>query len=163
MLFCLNSAHFSEIQLVCDGRTDGPTDRRTDTPSYRDARTHLKIRKSPSPAAKLPIRSMVAKPPFVERHLLPKLPAAGKRFADEQPVLSEFCCRYSFCCQRLIGCRSLSCCLYLIRFLRWIVGRCLWSVLEPWESAIGGYACMRKGKIVSAKERQAGAGMQNFF
>ena len=25
-----------------DGRTDGPTDRRTDIPSYRDARTHLK-------------------------------------------------------------------------------------------------------------------------
>ena len=23
-------------------QTDGPTDRRTDTPSYRDARTHLK-------------------------------------------------------------------------------------------------------------------------
>jgi len=37
---------FSEIQLVCDLRTDGPTDgrtdRRTDIPSYRDARTHLK-------------------------------------------------------------------------------------------------------------------------
>ena len=53
MLFCSNSAHFSEIQLVCDGRTDGPTDRptdgptdrRTDTPSYRDARTHLKNEK----------------------------------------------------------------------------------------------------------------------
>ena len=49
-LFCSKSAHFSEIQLVCDGRTDrrtdGRTDRRTDgrtdTPSYRDARTHLK-------------------------------------------------------------------------------------------------------------------------
>ena len=47
MLFCSNSAHFSEIQLVCDGRTDRPTDGltdgRTDAPSYRDARTHLKI------------------------------------------------------------------------------------------------------------------------
>ena len=62
MLFCSNSAHFLEVQLVCDrrtdGRTDGPTngptdrptdgptdrrtDGRTDTPSYRDARTHLK-------------------------------------------------------------------------------------------------------------------------
>ena len=45
MLFCSNSAHFPEIQLVCDGPTDGPTDGRTDgrtdTPSYRDARTHL--------------------------------------------------------------------------------------------------------------------------
>ena len=37
MLFCSISAHFSEIQLACDR----PTDRRTDTPSYRDARTHL--------------------------------------------------------------------------------------------------------------------------
>ena len=27
---------------ITDIRTDGPTDRRTDTPSYRDARTHLK-------------------------------------------------------------------------------------------------------------------------
>jgi len=51
MLFCLNSVHFSEIQLVgdgptdgrTDGRTEGRTDGRTDTPSYRDARTHLKI------------------------------------------------------------------------------------------------------------------------
>ena len=42
MLFCSNSAHFSEIQLVCDERTDGRTDGPTDTPSYRDARTHLK-------------------------------------------------------------------------------------------------------------------------
>ena len=46
MLFCSNSAHFSENQLVCDlrtdGRTVGRTDRRTDTPSHRDARTHLK-------------------------------------------------------------------------------------------------------------------------
>ena len=42
MLFCLNLAHFLEIQLVCDGSTDGPTDGRTDTPSYRDTRTHLK-------------------------------------------------------------------------------------------------------------------------
>ena len=25
MLFCSNSVHFSEIQLVCNGRTDGPT------------------------------------------------------------------------------------------------------------------------------------------
>ena len=30
---------FSEIQLVCDLRTDG----RTDIPSSRDARTHLKM------------------------------------------------------------------------------------------------------------------------
>ena len=45
LLFCLHSAqkmYFSEIQLVCDRRTNGRTDRRTDTPSYRDARTHLK-------------------------------------------------------------------------------------------------------------------------
>ena len=51
MLFCSNSVHFSEIQLVCNGRTDGPTDGRTDgrtyTPSYRDARTHLKTEKEP--------------------------------------------------------------------------------------------------------------------
>ena len=30
MLFCSNSAHYSEIQLVCDGRTDGWMDGRTD-------------------------------------------------------------------------------------------------------------------------------------
>ena len=30
-------------ESVTDGRTDGPMDRRTDRPSYRDARTHLKI------------------------------------------------------------------------------------------------------------------------
>ena len=48
----------SEIQLVCDRRTDGPTDGRTDRPtdrrtdgrtdrpSYRDARTHLKTVKN---------------------------------------------------------------------------------------------------------------------
>ena len=41
-LFCSKLAHFSEIQLVRDGRTDRRTDRRTDIPSYRDARTHLK-------------------------------------------------------------------------------------------------------------------------
>ena len=29
---------------VTYGRTDGPTDGRTDTPSYRDARTHLKTK-----------------------------------------------------------------------------------------------------------------------
>ena len=40
MLFCWNSAHFSEIQFVCDLPTDG----RTDTPSYRDARTYLKMK-----------------------------------------------------------------------------------------------------------------------
>ena len=48
VLFCFISVEISEIQLVCDrrtdGRTDGRTDRRTDTPSYRDARTHLKRR-----------------------------------------------------------------------------------------------------------------------
>ena len=36
VLFCSYSTHFSEIQLVCDRRTDGRTC------SYRDARTHLK-------------------------------------------------------------------------------------------------------------------------
>ena len=29
-------------ECVPDGTTDGPTDQRTDRPSYRDARTHLK-------------------------------------------------------------------------------------------------------------------------
>ena len=42
MLFCSNLAHFSEIQLVCDGRTDGPTDGPTDTVTYRVAFTRLK-------------------------------------------------------------------------------------------------------------------------
>ena len=50
MLFCSNSAHFSEIQLVCDGPTDGrtdgwtdgPTDGRTDKVGFRVACTRLK-------------------------------------------------------------------------------------------------------------------------
>ena len=49
MLFCSNSAqksYFSEIQLVGDGPTDRRMDGRTDTPSYRDARTHLKKREN---------------------------------------------------------------------------------------------------------------------
>ena len=49
---CLNNLesikdHFPSIltkALRTDGRTDQPTDRRTDKASYRDARTHLKIR-----------------------------------------------------------------------------------------------------------------------
>ena len=52
MLFHSNSAHFSDIQLVCDRRTDGPKDGPTDGPTdgrthpliNRDARTHLKRR-----------------------------------------------------------------------------------------------------------------------
>jgi len=47
VLYCFISVEISDIQLVCDrptdGRTDGRTDRRTDIPSYRDARTHLKM------------------------------------------------------------------------------------------------------------------------
>ena len=42
VLFCFILVEISEIELVCDLRTDRPTDRRTDIPSYRDARTHLK-------------------------------------------------------------------------------------------------------------------------
>ena len=42
VLFCFISVEISEIQLVCDGRTDG----RTDIPSYRDARTLLKMEMS---------------------------------------------------------------------------------------------------------------------
>ena len=34
---------FKWLQLMCDRRTKGWTDRRMDTPSYRDARTHLKM------------------------------------------------------------------------------------------------------------------------
>ena len=44
LLFCSYSArklHFSEIQLVCYRRTNGPMDGRTDTLSYGDAKTHL--------------------------------------------------------------------------------------------------------------------------
>ena len=52
VLFCFISVEISEIQLVCDRRTDrptngwkdGPTDGPTDIPSYRDVRTHLKTR-----------------------------------------------------------------------------------------------------------------------
>ena len=45
MLFCfilVKTLHFTEIQFVSDRPTDERTDGRTDTPSYRDARTHLK-------------------------------------------------------------------------------------------------------------------------
>ena len=45
MLFCSNSANFSDIRLECDGRTDRSTDGQTDKSSYRDARTHLKREK----------------------------------------------------------------------------------------------------------------------
>ena len=44
--FCFISVEISDIQLVCDQRTDRWTDQRTDgrtdIPSYRDKRTHLK-------------------------------------------------------------------------------------------------------------------------
>ena len=33
MLYCSNSTHFPEIQLVCDAPTDGRTDRRNDGPT----------------------------------------------------------------------------------------------------------------------------------
>merc|ERR1712228_544989 len=36
--------HFQRFLQKRYGPTDGRTDRRTDTPSYRDARTHLKTR-----------------------------------------------------------------------------------------------------------------------
>ena len=35
---------YKETDGTTDGPTDGPTDRRTDAPSYRDARTHLKVK-----------------------------------------------------------------------------------------------------------------------
>ena len=38
VLFCFISVEISEIQLVCDRRTDGPTDGRTDGPT--DGRTY---------------------------------------------------------------------------------------------------------------------------
>ena len=41
MLFCSNSAHFSEIQLVCDRRTDGRTDGKTD--GRTDVKTDTRI------------------------------------------------------------------------------------------------------------------------
>ena len=44
MLFCSNSAPFSEIQFMCDGWTDRRTDGPTDIPFYRDVRAHLKSR-----------------------------------------------------------------------------------------------------------------------
>ena len=46
-IILVKNGTFAWFQLVCDGRTDGRmnglTDGRTDTPSYRDARSHLKI------------------------------------------------------------------------------------------------------------------------
>ena len=55
-VFCSNSAYFTEILLVCDGPsyrpknwpTQGGTDRRTDTPSYRDASKNLRNSESRS-------------------------------------------------------------------------------------------------------------------
>ena len=40
--------HESITYIPTDGPTDGRTDRRTDRPSYRDARTHLKSKRSGS-------------------------------------------------------------------------------------------------------------------
>ena len=40
-LHCKCSISPTFFESVMDGRTDGPTNRWTDTPSYRDARTHL--------------------------------------------------------------------------------------------------------------------------
>ena len=42
LVFQASESHSSEIQLVRDGPTDGPTDQWTETPSYREARKHLK-------------------------------------------------------------------------------------------------------------------------
>ena len=64
-------------QKFNSGVTDGRTDRRTDTPSYRDARTHLKIIASsyhrvltPSPFSLLRIvSSLVHTFPFCEAYL----------------------------------------------------------------------------------------------
>ena len=45
-LILVKNGTFTRFQLVCDRRTDGRTDGRTDTPSYRDARMHLKMRRN---------------------------------------------------------------------------------------------------------------------
>ena len=45
MLFCSISAHFSEIQLVCDRPTDGRTDRRTDGPTDRRTDGHTLLQR----------------------------------------------------------------------------------------------------------------------
>ena len=42
MTYRKKNLHFFYIKKTHYGRTDQPTDRRTDGPSYRDARTHLK-------------------------------------------------------------------------------------------------------------------------
>ena len=50
MTYMKKNLQFKKNALRTDRRTDGPTDRptdrRTDEPSYRDARTHLKIEES---------------------------------------------------------------------------------------------------------------------
>ena len=50
MTYITKNLHFCNLKkCVTDrrnnGRTDGRTDRRTDRPFYRDARTHLKMKK----------------------------------------------------------------------------------------------------------------------
>ena len=42
MIRCVLVLHYAIFSDFHERVTGGPTDRRTDTPSYRDARTHLK-------------------------------------------------------------------------------------------------------------------------
>ena len=42
--YTAQDAPSTRLKITGDGRKDGPTDGRTDTPSYRDAKTHLKTK-----------------------------------------------------------------------------------------------------------------------
>ena len=46
IIICDQNHRFSSFWRKRDPRTDGPTDGRTDRPSYRDARTHLKMERA---------------------------------------------------------------------------------------------------------------------
>ena len=71
--------HFSrKHHIQTDGRTDRRTDGRTDTPSYRDARTHLKI-KLPLPNRKLQKAATICSP-FFTKHKSKTLKSTDGRF-----------------------------------------------------------------------------------
>ena len=68
MILCLQKARFScflkkrygQTDGRTDGHTDGWTDGRADRPSYRDARTHLKMSDFPIPILTSCLQSVIA-------------------------------------------------------------------------------------------------------
>ena len=60
ILVTLDNSNYGK-KMRTDGPTDGPTDGRMDKPSYRDARTHLKIRQQIFAIYRISIRGCVRK------------------------------------------------------------------------------------------------------